>query len=246
MHVHAPIGHLAYSNRWRERSPEEKLTLGGGLLLLASLLPALPWSLIIFLISATAALAGARIPGRAWLRFLAPQAIFFTAAVAPLVFTVSPFGWYADGVPRAAGLWLRGLACASCLSLLSLTTPVPDLLAVLGRAKAPAALVELAFLVYRLAVSSFALLDRLRLGLDLRLAGERLTVAAASHSAGNLLVRGIDSARRLERGAALRGVEGFLLLPPETRRSTPFLAAAIGLEVALLLGAVLMRSRFPW
>lgn len=246
MHVHAPLGHLAYSNRWRERSPGEKLALGGGLLLLASLLPAWPWSGVILATSAVAALAGARVPVRAWCRFLAPQAVFLTAAVAPLVFTVSPLGWHGEGAGRAAGLWLRGLACASCLSLLSLTTPAPDLLAALGRAKAPGALVELAFLVYRLALSSLTLLGRLRLGLDLRLSGERLTVKAASHSAGNLLVRGIDGARRLERGAAIRGVEGFHLLPPRTRRSAAFLAMAVGLELSLLLGAVLLRSRFPW
>lgn len=119
MHVHAPLDHIAFSNAWRRRSPLEKLVFGGGLLLHASVLPALPWSAAIFAVAATAALAGAGIPVRAWLRFLAPQVGFLSAAVLPLVIGA--------GRERAVEVWFRGLAAAACMTLLALTTPVPDL-----------------------------------------------------------------------------------------------------------------------
>lgn len=179
MHVHAPLDHIAFSNDWRARSPSEKLVFGGGLLLHASWLPAMPWSVVILLIAATAALAGARIPVRAWLRFLAPQIAFLSAAVLPLVL--------GEGWPRAAAVWMRGAAGASCMTLLALTTPVPDPLLAARRARVPAVLIEMAFLVYRLISAIWELFDRLRLGLDLRLRGGRPTLHAVTLSAGNLL-----------------------------------------------------------
>lgn len=238
MHVHAPLDHIAFSSAWRSRSPVDKLVLGGGLLLLASLLPALPWSLAIFAIAATAALAGARIPVRAWLRFLGPQLAFLSAAVLPIVF--------GEGWPCAASVWLRGLAGASCMTLLAMTTPVPDLLLAARRAHVPGVLVEMAFLVYRLIASIWELFARLRLGLDLRLRGGKPSWHAATLSAGNLLTRALQTARRLERGASLRGLEGFPLLAPRCETSRLFLVASVALQLVLLAAAILLRSRYPW
>lgn len=238
MHVHAPLDHIAFSNAWRARRPIEKLAFGGGLLLLASLLPPLPWSGVTFVISATAALAGARIPVRAWLRFLAPQSAFLSAAVLPLVL--------GDGWQRAATVWMRGAAAASCMTLLAMTTPIPDLLLAARQARVPAVLVEMAFLVYRLISSIWALFARLRLGLDLRMRGAKPTLRAATLSAGNLLARSLHTARRLERGASLRGLDGFPMLSPRAERSNTFLLSAAALQLSLLAPAISLRSRFPW
>jgi len=238
MHVHAPLDHIAFSNAWRTRSPIDKMTFGGGLLLLASVLPAMPWSAAIFAAAATATLAGARIPVRAWGRFLAPQIGFLSAAALPLILGA---GW-----ERAAAVWMRGVAAAACMTLLAMTTPVPDLLLAARRARVPAVLVELAFLVYRLIVSIWELFERLRLGLDLRLRGGKPSLHAASLSAGNLLTRSIQKARRVERGASLRGLEGFPMLTPRARTSRAFLVSAVALQASLLAAAILFRSRFPW
>lgn len=238
MHVHPPLDHIAFSNAWRTRSPLEKLVLGGGLLLHASLLPAMPWSIVIFLAAAMAALAGARIPVRAWLRFLAPQIAFLSAAVLPLLL--------GEGWQRAAFVWMRGAAAASCMTLLALTTPVADLFLAAHRAKVPSVLIELAFLTYRLVTSIWELLARLRLGLDLRLRGTKPALRAATLSAGNLLVRGLQKSRRLERGASLRALDGFPLLAPRNETSWTFLVLAVGLQFGLLTAALFFRSRFPW
>ncbi|MBM3736140.1 MAG: hypothetical protein FJW39_10170 [Acidobacteria bacterium] len=238
MHVHAPLDHIAFSNAWRTRSPIDKMIFGGGLLLLASVLPALPWSAAIFAAAATAALAGARIPVRAWGWFLAPQIGFLSAAVLPLILGA---GW-----ERAAAVWMRGAAAAACMTLLAMTTPAPDLLLAARRARVPAVLVELAFLVYRLIASIWVLFERLRLGLDLRLRGGKPSLRAATLSASNLLTRSIQTARRVERGASLRGLDGFPMLTPRAETSRMFLVSAVALQGSLLAAAILFRSRFPW
>lgn len=238
MHVHAPLDHIAFSNAWRTRSPIDKLIFGGGLLLLASVLPALPWSVAIFAAAATAALAGARIPVRAWVRFLAPQIGFLSAAVLPLL--------WGESWERAATVWIRGAAAAACMTLLAMTTPVPDLLLASRRAGAPEVLVELAFLVYRLIASIWELFERLRLGLDLRLRGGKPSLRAAALSAGNLLTRSLQTARRVERGASLRGLDGFPMMAPRAETSRRFRMGAVSLQCSLLAGAIWLRSSFPW
>ncbi|MBL8211839.1 MAG: hypothetical protein JNK87_14070 [Bryobacterales bacterium] len=238
MHIHEPLDRLVFSNAWRMKTPLDKLLLGGGLLLHASLLPPLPWAAVIFAIAAAAALGGARIPWRAWLRFLMPQMAFVAAAVLPV--------WWANGPWVAVGLALRAAAGAASLTLLSLTTPVPDLLQAARRAHVPAALVEVAFLAYRLIASVYELLGRLRLGLHLRLRGNKLRLTAVSISAGNLLVRSLRTAQRLEQGAALRGLGGYPLLAPRTHRSLPFRAGVVATQGALLASAWLLRGMFPW
>ncbi len=238
MHIHAPLDHIAFDNAWRTRSPIDKLVFGGGLLLLASLLPAKPWSVAIFAAAATAALAGARIQVRSWLRFLAPQIGFLSAALLPLL--------WAGSWERAATAWMRGAAAAACMTLLAMTTPVPDLLLAARRARVPAVLIELAFLVYRLIASIWELLERLRLGLDIRLRGGRPSLRLAALSAGNLLARTIRTARRVERGASLRGLDGFPMMAPRAETSRAFLVSAVALHASLLAAAIYFRSRFPW
>lgn len=246
MHVHEPLDRIMFSNAWRFRSPIEKLVLGGGLLLHASLLPALPWSPVIFLIATAAALAGARIPFVSWVRFLSPQIAFVTVAVLPLLLTLQPFGWNHADASRALAIWLRATASAGCLTLLSLTTPAPDLVFAARRLHAPASLVDLAFLTYRLMASLYALLSRMRLGLDVRLGGNRVRLSTVSVCAGNLLVRSIETAHRLERGASLRGIHGTAMLPARSRNSAAFLTGAIALQVGLLVAARTLRGVFPW
>lgn len=92
----------------------------------------------------------------------------------------------------------------------------------------------------------YTLLGRMRLGLDIRLNGNRMRLAAVSLSAGNLLVRSLRAAQRLEGGAALRGVEGLVLLPARTRTSAAFLSGAIVLEAVLAGAAWSLRGVFPW
>jgi len=204
MHSHAPLEHLVFHNRWRKHSASTKTAAGGTLLLLACVLPVGLWLGAILLVAAALVLIGARIPVRAWLLFLAPQTGFLLAAVLPIAIT-DQMG--------AAEILLRGLAAASSAAVISLTTPVPEVLAVLRKWHVPATLIELAFLVYRMASSTLAMLEGTLLGHRVRSTGQRMPLDLMASSAGLLLARTLRLGQRLEHGADVRGIEGLPLLP---------------------------------
>ena len=117
------------------------------------------------------------------------------------------------------------------------TTPLADTLPRLGRLGVPAAVVEVAALVYRLL---FLLLERMatvreaqagRLGFR----NWRTSYRAVAGQAGAVFVGAFDRARRMEQGLALRGDPGSLQVQlPEREVSRPFLAGTGVLLVAVV------------
>lgn len=69
------------------------------------------------------------------------------------VFGIHIFGFWicvsAGAQARAALVTARALGAVSCLYFLSLTTPMPELIGVLRRARCPDVLIELMYLIYR-------------------------------------------------------------------------------------------------
>lgn len=69
------------------------------------------------------------------------------------IFSVRISGFWicmsADSQARAALVTSRALGAVSCLYMLSLTTPMSELIGVLRRARCPAVLIELMYLIYR-------------------------------------------------------------------------------------------------
>jgi cobalt/nickel transport system permease protein len=144
------------------------------------------------------------------------------------------------GVGAALALAGRAAAALLCLLLFAATTPLADTLPRLARLGVPAAVVDVAGLVYRLL---FLLLDRIaavraaqagRLGFR----DWRTTFRSVAGQAGAVFVSAFDRARRMEQGLALRGEPGSLRvqLPPQPL-SGRFLAGT-----AVLLAAVVTLS----
>ncbi len=88
---------------------------------------------------------------------------FYRGLPEEAVLSLPLFGGWLAVVPAAQSLGMlvlsRALGAVSCLYFLSLSTPLPELLAVLRRAHVPAVVVELAVLIYRYI---FILLDTFR------------------------------------------------------------------------------------
>lgn len=136
-----------------------------GLLILciccSSLLP--PLCLFVFLSVVTVAAGGIRV--REYLSLLGLPAVFLLLSALTLLWDFSPqpvpeavvsvplFGGWLAVVPAAQSLGMlvlsRALGAVSCLYFLSLSTPLPELLEVLRRARIPAIVIELAVLIYR-------------------------------------------------------------------------------------------------
>ena len=113
--------------------------------------------------------------------------------------------------------------------LLATTTPMSDLLPTLRRAGVPAAVIEVASVVYRLL---FVLLDSLRTIREAQTArmgysSLRRSYRSSGALAAAVLVRSWDRARRMQEGLAGRGLEtGLRVLPETLPSSVGFLSAA--------------------
>lgn len=125
--------------------------------------PIPPLCLFLFLSVATVAAGGVKL--REYLSLLGLPAVFLLLSGLTLlwdfyqklpeeaVLSLPFFGGWLAVVPAAQWLGMlvlsRALGAVSCLYFLSLSTPLPELLAVLRRAHVPTIVVELAVLIYR-------------------------------------------------------------------------------------------------
>jgi cobalt/nickel transport system permease protein len=232
---------LACSGPWRHRHPAEKAALAFGLLGCAVALPPWPGAVVVGAVALALLLGAAGLRVCQLLRAVRGPLVFVLVGAVPLLFSVGgPALVRLDpgGVGAALGLVGRATAALLCLLLFAATTPLADTLPRLRRLGVPAAVVEVAALVYRLL---FLLLDRLatvreaqagRLGFR----NWRTTYRALAGQAGAVFVGAFDRARRLEQGIALRGDPGALDVQlPERPISWRFLAGAGGLVAVVVL-----------
>ena len=123
----------------------------------------------------------------------------------------------------------HSLAGGAAVLLLATTTPMSDLLPALRRLRVPAAVVEVAGVVYRLL---FVLLDSLRTIREAQTnrmgySSVRRSYRSSGVLAAAVLTRSWDRARRLQEGLAGRGLDaGLRVLPEALPSSTAFLAAS--------------------
>lgn len=241
------IDHCAWTNRWRDRHPLEKLLPAMSLLLLTLILPPLSIGPLALAITTLATVYGAQVPLRTWLKTLAAPTAFLLAGVPFLAVSIgftpsfslhfSPDGWR-----LALETTVRALAAMSCLAFLMLTTPLADWAPWLRRAGIPAGIVELILLIYRLI---FVFTDRAltaRQAQTARLGYTRLdrSLRSLGGLASNLFQQSLQQARRLEIGLAARGYHGELrVLTPDRPLSWPRLMTAIA-----LVGLIGFASRF--
>src|SRR5690606_4017202 len=219
--------------------PGEKAVVAVGLLCCAVALPAWPGALVVGAVALALLLGPAGVgPGRL-LRAVRAPLVFVVVGAVPLLFSVGGPGlvrFDPGGVGAALALTGRATAALLCLLLFAATTPLADALPRLARLGVPAAVVDVAGLVYRLL---FLLLDRAaavraaqagRLGFR----SVRTTFRSVAGQAGAVFVSAFERARRMEQGLDLRGDAASLrVLLPRQHLSRRFLAAT-----GVLLAAV--------
>ncbi|MCD2191386.1 cobalt ECF transporter T component CbiQ [Actinomycetospora soli] len=239
---------LAATGPWRLRHPGEKALLGLGLLGCAVGLPPWPGALVVGIVALALLLGPARVGARQVLELAAGPAAFITIGSLPLLVAVGGPGvvrWAPEGLPRAAELAARSLAATLCLLLFAATTPLADILPRLTRLGVPAAVTEVAALMYRLL---FGLLDtaattREAQAMRLGFVSWRATMRSAAGQASTVFVRAFDRARRLDEGLALRGYDGNLTVdvgsPPVSVR---FLAATTAVLTIVIAASLWLRA----
>lgn len=151
------IEQAAYGNRWRFVSPGAKAGFALAGLLAAFLAHAPQNALGVALLLAGTTIAGAGVAWRLYLRVAAPAVLFLFISCLTLPLSLSldsngTPGWrLADEmVPDVLRIATRALAALAALLSLVLTTPLPDLIALLRRLKTPEILLDLMLLCYRM------------------------------------------------------------------------------------------------
>jgi cobalt/nickel transport system permease protein len=213
------IDDAAWASAWRRRSPADKLLLTVGLVVTALLLPAWPGSLLVGLAAVVLALGPARVPARTFGRAVRlPLAFIGIGALTAVVQVGDGLGWAPDAAATAGSLVGHAVAGSAAVLLLATTTPMSDLLPALQRARVPAAVIEVAGVVYRMLFVLLTSLTTIREAQTARMG--YATVRGSYRSSGALaaavLTRSWDRARRLQDGLAGRGMETGLRVLPET------------------------------
>ncbi|WP_075792166.1 cobalt ECF transporter T component CbiQ [Massilia putida] len=234
------IDDAAYASRWRHVAPSAKL-------LFASAGTAAAWIAhgpgalaLLAAASMLAALLGARVPPRTYVAVaLAPCGFLLLSCLTMLVApgTDGAWHWTPAALPFVARTALRSLAVLAALLGLVLTTPLPDLLALLRRLRAPELLLDLMALSYRMLFVLRQAWDEGVTAQSARLGhgGWRRAWRSTGLLAGQMAVQVWHRAAALQAAADARGYDGRLrFLPgafPHARRDR---------LAALLAGAALM------
>jgi cobalt/nickel transport system permease protein len=251
LHLHPHLSDIAFTNRWRRRNPWEKVLFGGGFLVVALIVPPVPWALAVASVVSLAATAGAGIPWRSWLAVLSvPVSLAMLTALGILIQIDSSAGRFAvsidlNGVPMMIGLLLRSIAAISCLAFIGWTTPLMELIPVFGRIGVPPVLIDLALMIYHFLFVTATTLAEMRRAQSWRLGradlGSRLR--ALSMLASGLFVRCLDRVRRLQDGIESRGYDGHLwVLAPERRLSPAFVTITLALQAGVLMLGLFWRA----
>lgn len=235
----------ATANPWRHRHPGEKALLCGALLLAAVALPPWPGALVVLAVVLSVAIGPARVPPRVLVRALRGPGAFVALGTLPVLLTVSTagIGWAPDG-PRTAGeLLARALAGLSATVLFAATTPLSEVLPRLERLGVPAAVVQVAVLVYRMSATLGGTARAVHAAQAARLGhrNRRALLRATAGQAATLFVLSLQRARRLQDGLALRAETGSMDVLVEHRRlSVPFVVASTGLVSAVLVAGLVL------
>jgi len=234
------IDAAAYACRWQGVAPSAKacFALAG---IAAAWLAASPATLaVLALLSLLATLAGARIPPRAYFAVaLAPLGFLALSCLTMLVTPAAGGGWQWTPalLPAVAGIALRSLAVLAAVLGLVLTTPMPDLLALLRRLRLPELLLDMMALCYRML---FVLRQAWEEGSTAQAArlghcGWRQHWRSIGLLAGHMAVQLWQRAAALQLAADARAWQGSLRFLP-----APFPRARRQVALALLAGAMLL------
>lgn len=231
---------LAHTNPWRLRHPGEKAVLALGLLGCAVALPPWPGAPVVGACALTVLLGPLRLRPGQLLRAVRAPLVFVAVGSLPLLVAVGGdplVRWAPEGLGAATALAGRAVAALLCLILFAASTPLADALPRLERLGVPAAVTEVAALVYRLL---FLLLDSATTVREAQ-AGRlgfrtwRTTYRCVAAQGAAIFVGAFDRARRMEQGLALRGYTGSLRVQVAERPvSVPFVVASVALVGAVV------------
>jgi len=222
------IDRYAYSNALRRVHPGIKAGLALMIILLCLTLNEPAVGIVAALWMLGLAVGLARIPFRTFAGILLAEGAFLLLATIAVILSFSPQppvsegGWsigvgpiWVSTSPAAlymgANLILRALGAASAMNLLSLTTPLVDLIDLLHRLHMPTIIIDLMTLMYRFIFVLLESLERMVRAQDSRLGfsgSYRRRMENAAWLATHLFIEAFLRSRNLQQALASRGYDG--------------------------------------
>lgn len=160
-----------------------------------------------------------------------------------LYFAVLPF--YSEGLWEGILIFIRITTAVATATLLSLSTPMPEILATLRVIRLPGILIDLAEMIYRyifLLRETAAIMHKAQLS---RGSGERswlLQLQDMSVLSGNILIRAMERSIQIYKAMLSRGYDENAVSPPYFLRKIPQLDIFIGIIAALALFGLLIAD----
>ncbi len=195
----------AYTNRLAAAHPGEKCLLAALMLTTAlsarSVIPAG----IVFCLMSGLTMYKAGIPAAAYGKILLAPFLFISLGAATILIDILPGSGAAmavssAGFSAAAAVFCRALGATSCLLFLCLTTPVTDIVWLLGRLRLPELLLELVDLTYRCIFILADAADKIIRAQASRLGYGNMgsTFRSSGLLAGAVLIRSFEHARLMQ------------------------------------------------
>ncbi|MFA4964423.1 MAG: cobalt ECF transporter T component CbiQ [Thermoleophilia bacterium] len=232
---------VAYTNRLAGRSAGEKTAFALGMLLLALLLPPWPGCVVVLVVMLVATLLVARVPFGTYRKLVVGPLAFLVVGVVPLLVSIDFGGqWLVSfhaapgGLELAVRVTLRSLAALSCLFFLSFTTPVPQILGVMRRVRAPEVLTEVSLLIYRNIWVCVDTVRSIRAAQSSRLGYRtlRTTYRSLAMMIATFFGQTLQRARAMDKGLQARNWHGELRVLDEGARAT-----VLGVSVVIVVQA---------
>lgn len=245
------IDRIAFTNSLAGTSPAVKTTLALGMLAAAMALPPWPGGLVVLTVMLVATLGVARVPIRTYFRITWAPLAFLIVGVVPLLVSLDfggpwlvRFAWAPGGIELALRVTLRSIAALSCLFFLSMTTPVPQVLAVLRRMRVPPVVTETSMVIYRniwlfvATVRTMRDAQSARLGYrDLRASYRSLSMLVAA-----LFGQTLQRAKAMDQGLQARNWQGELKVLDAGATATALEFTLVGVILGITVAVTLVSA----
>lgn len=224
------IDAIAYRNRLRYLPPAQKLVFAL-VVLFISLFSHAPTQFLIILWMGVWIIGYAGIPWRIYLRLIALASLFLLMGLPALIMNIAPTtqlefvqldqlsginlgSWYLyisrSGSQEAGVVFMRSLACVSCLFFILCTVPFIEFVQTMRRLNVPVILTDLLLLMYRFVFILLKTAKELKLAQQARNGYRtwRLTMHSLGLLVGQLFLRTLQRYHQFSLGLAARGFTG--------------------------------------
>lgn len=248
------IESAVYGNRWRTASAGAKAGFALAGLAAALAAPHASGALACALLMAAVTVAGAGIAPGVYLRVMLPASSFLVLGALPLALAIGfdeagrfELHWMPQALPQIGHLLARALGAFAALLFVSLSTPMPDLIALARRVHVPAALIDLMVLGYRTVFMLLRALRDMHTAQDARLgySSARRTLRSGALLTANLIVDVMRRAQALQIAAQARNQHGPLRFLPARASARHGRDAALAVLGAALLFALAFAPALP-